>query len=159
MRFLISFLFLLGSFGLFAQQTGSLTVCGKVKYKRSTLNQVNIEVYKDNELLREFQNLKNGGFKLSLPLGAVYNVTYSKPGYIQKAVAVVAKLDSTQKINGRYFFQLDIELFKEDEEAVDESILPPVAKLYIKNQTTGFTFDKKYVKWVAGKYEDEAEKK
>ena len=60
-------------------------------------------------------------------------------------------------ISGRYFFQLDIEIFKEDDEELDETVLPPVAKLYIKDQTTGFTYDKKYVKWVSEKYEEELE--
>ena len=46
-------------------------------------------------------------------------------------------------------------MFKEEE--IDETILPPVVKLYIKDQTTGFAYDKKYVKWVAEKYEEELE--
>jgi len=32
-----------------------------------------------------------------------------------------------------------------------------MAKLYIKDQITGFTYDKKYVKWVSEKYEEELE--
>ena len=126
-----------------------------MKYKNTIVKEVDIEVYRDNELFKEAQNLKNGSFKLSLQLGHVYSVTFRKSGFIEKSVAVVAMADSSVSINGRYFFQLDIELFKEEDGEVDESMLPPVAKLYIKNQTTGFTYDKKYVKWVAGKFEDE----
>lgn len=157
MRIIILLFILLTSLGVNAQQTGSLTVYGKMKYKRTVINGVGIEVYKDNELIQEFHNLKNGSFKMKLLLGSVYNITYRKAGYVEKSVAVVAKLDSAMKINGRYFFQLDIELFKEDDHLVDETMLPPVAKLYIKDQITGFKFDKKYVKWVAEKFEEELE--
>lgn len=150
--YILVFLFLTP---LFAQQTGSLTVYGKVKYKNSILNEVSIEVYKDNELQQEMINLKNGSFKLTLALGSVYNISFRRDSYIQKSVAVIAKADSSVNINGRYFFQLDIELFKEEGGEIDETILPPVAKLYIKDQTTGFAYDKKYVKWVAEKYEEE----
>ena len=70
---------------------------------------------------------------------------------------MVAKADSSISISGRFFYQLDIELFKEEDEVVDETVLPPAAKLYINEQLTGFTYDKKYVKWVAKKYKEERE--
>ncbi len=89
---------------LLAQQTGSLTVYGKVKYKNSLLNEVSIEVYKDNELQQEMINLKNGSFKLTLALGSVYNISFRRDNYIQKSVAVIAKADSSVNISGRYFF-------------------------------------------------------
>lgn len=154
MRIFITILFTFISVGLFSQATGKLTLHGKIKHRNSVVNDVQIEIYKDNEVVKRFSNLKNGAYKLELYLGHVYNVTYSKDGYVNKSVAVVAKTDSTTRINGRYFFQLDIELFRLDEADEDESIIPPVAKLYIKDQKNGFTYDKKYVKWVAGHYDD-----
>ena len=157
MKHIISILFLLICFNGNAQQTGSLTVYGKIKHHKATLNEVKIELYKDNKLQQEIENLRNGSFKLNLKIGSVYSVAFIKDNYVKKSVAVVAIADSSTTISGRYFFQLDIELYKEDDEEVDETILPPVAKLYIKNQTTGFTYDKKYVKWVAEKYKEENE--
>ncbi|MBL4708101.1 MAG: hypothetical protein JKY48_06640 [Flavobacteriales bacterium] len=152
--FSISLFFI--SLGLMAQyQLGRLTVYGKVKHKTGIVGNVNLEVYKDNELSKELVNYKNGSFKLELPLGSIYSITFKKEGYIEKSVAVIAKTDSLNRVNGRFFFQLDIELFKSEENSVDESILPPVAKLYIKNQNSGFKYDKKYVKWVAEEYEEE----
>lgn len=157
MKNFLTILAILFCIGLNAQQTGSLTVYGKVKYKKAILGDVAIEVYKDNVLQQEITNLRNGSFKLTLKLGSVYSIAFIKDEFVKKSVAVVAMADSTTAISGRYFFQLDIELFKEDDEEVDQTILPPVAKLYIKDQTTGFTYDKKYVKWVAEKYEEENE--
>lgn len=140
-----------------AQETGALTIYGKVKYKKGMMSEVKIEVYKDNELQKEMKNLINDSFKLDLKLGSVYSIAFSKDSYIEKSVSVVAKTDSTTSISGRYFFQLDIELFKEEDGEVDETVLPPVAKLYIKDQNTGFVYDKKYVKWAAEEYNEEKE--
>lgn len=154
MRILIIISFFLSAFDTLAQSTGRLTLHGKVKYRNIIVKEVDIEIRKDNEIVKQFKNLRNGAYKLELDLGHVYNIAFSKNGYIEKSVAVVAKADSVTRINGRYFFQLDIELFKLSEAGQDESMIPPVAKLYIKNQQTGFTYDKKYVKWVAGHYDD-----
>lgn len=154
MRILLTTFILFVTIGGLAQSTGKLTLHGKVKHKSRTVKDVQVEVYKDNEIIKQFTNLKNGAYKLELNLGHVYDVAFSKDGYIKKSVAVVAKADSTIRINGRYFFQLDIELFELTEKEEDNSVIPPVAKLYIKNEKAGFTYDKKYVKWVAGHYED-----
>jgi hypothetical protein len=155
MKTFITTLFIISCLALSAQQTGSLTVYGIMKYKKSIVNEVQIEVYRDNKVYKELRNVKNGSFKLYLQLVHVYSVTFRKESFIEKSIAVVAKTDSSISINGRYFFQLDIGLFKEVANEVDESMLPPVAKLYIKDQDSGFTFDKKYVKWVAEKFDEE----
>lgn len=157
MKYITTLLFLLVSLACGAQQTGTLTIHGKVQYKKSLLNGVRIEVYKDNQLQQEIESLKNGSFKLDLKLGSIYNITFLKNEFIEKSVAVVAKADSSVAINGRFFFQLDIVLFKEGDGQTDETVLPPVAKLYIKDSETGFTYDKKYVKWVSGEYESAIE--
>jgi uncharacterized membrane protein YfhO len=126
-------------------------------HSKSTLRDVKTKVYKNNELLQETENLSNGSFKLTLELGSVYNVSFLKNDYVEKSIAVVAKTDSSISISGRFFYQLDIELFKEDDGVIDQTALPPVAKLYINEESTGFTYDKKYVKWVAKKYKEESE--
>lgn len=133
-------------------QEGTLTIHGRVENEKSTLSFVNVEIYRDNEIFYTGQTLRNGNFKIDLELGHVYDVSFSKEGFIDKSVAVIGKSDST--INGRFFFQLDIELFRVDQEVVDETMLPPVAKLYILDKDKGFRFDKKYVKWISGEYED-----
>jgi hypothetical protein len=140
-----------------AQQTGNLTIHGKVKYKTSLLDDVKIEVYKDNQLQQEAKSLRNGSFRLDLKLGSIYNVTYLKKDFIEKSVAVIARADSSLVINGRFYFQLDIELYKEGDGQTDNTVLPPVAKLYIKDATTGFSYDKKYVRWISDQYEEALE--
>lgn len=61
--------------------------------------------------------------------------------------------DTIEQVSGRYFYQLDIELIPQntDEQPV---VIPPVAKLYIKDPDKGFTYDKQYVKWVQDEYEE-----
>ena len=152
MKNILSIIFFLSSLSLVAQK-GTITIHGKTEHKDSPIAGVSMEIYKDNELYKETSTYRNGSFKVDLPLGHIYNVTFKKEDYIEKSVAVITKSDST--INGRYFFQLDISLFKETDEEEDESILPPVAKLYIKNEDEGFKYDKKYVRWVADRYKDE----
>tara|TARA_B110000046_G_scaffold49092_1_gene54634 strand:- start:23280 stop:23525 length:246 start_codon:yes stop_codon:yes gene_type:complete len=80
--------------------------------QKSKLNDVKIEVYKDNESQQEVKNLSNGSFKLTLELGPIYNVSFFKNSYIEKSIAVIAKTDSLIFIRGRFFYKLDIELFK-----------------------------------------------
>ena len=147
--FLVSILII--SSGLTAQ-SGMLTLHGIVENESSSIGFVDIEVYKDNELLEASMTQRNGSFKLDLELGSIYSVDFSKSGYVHKSVGVISKADST--IEGRYFFQLDIELFRIDQEVIDATMLPPVAKLYIKDEEMGFRFDKKYVKWMSDEYKE-----
>lgn len=49
---------------------------------------------------------------------------------------------------------MDLELFKVNSDRLDETMLPPVAKLYIKEPNKGFTYDKDYVKWVSNHFEE-----
>lgn len=146
--------FLLGIFSglLSVGQQGTLTIHGRIENESKLLSYVDFEIYRDNELFHSGQTLRNGSFKIDLALGHVYNVAFRKEGYVEKSVAVIGATDST--INGRYFFQLDLELFRVNQEVVDETMLPPVAKLYILNQDEGFRYDKKYVKWISNKYND-----
>lgn len=133
-------------------QDGKLTLHGRVENERNTISYVDIEIYRDNELYFSGQTQRNGSFKIDLDLGHIYNVNFNKEGFIDKSIGVISKLDST--ISGRYFFQLDIQLFRVDQNVVDETMLPPVAKLYIRDESEGFRYDKKYVKWISDHYED-----
>ena len=94
MRFIVFSILFFFCTVLIAQQAVSLTVYGKVKHKKSILNEVNIEVYKDNELQKQLTNLKNGSFKLTLPIGSVYNVSFKKDEFVYKSLAVIARTDS-----------------------------------------------------------------
>jgi hypothetical protein len=133
-------------------QSGKLTIHGRAENESQVVPFVTIEVIKDNEIVSQFVSLRNGSYKIDLVLGSVYNLSFKKDGYVEKSIAVIGVSDST--IDGRYFFQLDVELFRFDQEEMDETMLPPVAKLYIKNENSGFTYDKKYVKWISNQYEE-----
>ena len=134
-------------------QTGRLTLNGRMVDGDKNIPAVSIEVIKDNEIIYEGSSQKNGSYKIDLPLGAIYNIAFIKDGYITKQVGVITT-HPEEDISGTYFFQLDLELFKIRPEEVEETILPPVAKLYIKDKEKGFTYDKNYVKWVAEHYEE-----
>lgn len=154
MRMLVVLFCLLGSLML-SGQSGKLTIHGRVENNNRTLSLVDYEIYKNNEVYQKGQTQKNGNFKIELDLGYIYSVAFHKEGYIDKSVAIIGKSDST--INGKFFFQLDLELFKVGEETEDETMLPPVAKLYISKEDEGFRFDKKYVNWSSEEYKEEVE--
>lgn len=151
--FYLLFSLFLMSTAIYAQN-GKLTLHGRVENKSSSVGLVDIEVYKDNEVFYQGTTQKNGAFKIDLELGSIYNIDFSKKGYVNKAIGVIAKTDSAMTFSGRYFFQIDIELFKVNQAEIDETILPPVAKLYMVNPEAGFLYDKKYVRWVSGEYDD-----
>jgi len=133
-------------------QNGKLTLQGRVENENIRLPDVVIEVYKDNELYLRDTTERNGAYKVDLKLGSVYNVSYMKEGYVKKSIGVIGKSEAVKQ--GRYFFQLDIELFRVGQETVDETILPPAAMLYLVDEKSGFAYDKRYVKWISGEYKD-----
>ncbi|MBD98393.1 MAG: hypothetical protein CMO34_01000 [Verrucomicrobia bacterium] len=151
MRTVLLLLFVGSSSILFAQK-GVLTLQGRVENQKVRIPNVVIEVYKDNELFLTDSTERNGVYKVDLDLGSVYNVSFKKKGYVRKSIAVVGQSEKIEQ--GRYFFQLDIELFRLDQEGLDHSVLPPAAMLYLVDDKTGFAYDKRYVKWISGEYRD-----
>ena len=131
---------------------GMLRLFGRMENNGKMISDVSIEVIKDNRIIYEGKNEPNGNYKLDLELGAVYNVAFQKKGFVTKQIGVVA-VHPEEELTETYVFQLDLELFEHEPSQNDETVLPPVAKLYIKDVNKGFTYDKQYVKWVATKYE------
>jgi len=151
MRLVFSIMILLMGFNSFAQN-GMLRLYGRMEENGKVISDVAIEVIKDNSIIYEGETEKNGTYKLDLELGSVYNIAFQKEGYITKQVAVVA-VHPEKVLSATYVFQLDLELFLIDSTDGANTVLPPVAKLYIKDVEKGFTYDKQYVKWVATHFE------
>ncbi len=130
-------------------QSGEVTVHGRVMNEKKTLGNIEIEVVQDNKILMDFITPKNGSYRLRLPLGHIYNVSFSKLGFIKKTVGIntIAKDEDS----GQYFFQLDIDLFEMTD---DEFLAPTVAKVFLKNASSGFVYDKSYLKTMTGEYEE-----
>jgi hypothetical protein len=139
------------------EEAGTLRLYGRMESNGKMIPDVSIEVIKDNQIIYEGKNEPNGSYKLDLELGAVYNVAFQKMGYITKQVGVIA-IHPDKELTETYVFQLDLELLELHSGEEDNTVLPPVAKLYIKDADKGFTYDKQYVKWVATKYEEVEEK-
>lgn len=139
---------------LFAQN-GVLMLHGKVVNKGSSLGGVTVEIISDQvDTIRTFTTPNNGSYKVNVPLGTVYSISFYKEGYVTKSIGVIGKALREVNIDGRYFYQLDIELYLEGNDREDETMIPPVAKLYIEDPKKGFTFDKQYVKWVQEEYRE-----
>lgn len=135
------------------KQEGELRLYGRMENDGKMVPEVSIEVIKDNQIIYEGKSKANGSYTLELELGSVYNIAFQKEGYVTKQVGVIA-INTIEDISGTYTFQLDLELFKIDAGDTKDKMLPPVAKLYIRKAKEGFTYDKNYVKWVAGEYEE-----
>lgn len=149
-RLLIAFFLGISTFSY--AQTGTLTLQGRVENENTRIPETLIEVYKDNEIYRTEKTERNGTYRIELELGSVYNISFMKDTYVKKSIAIVAKSDKIEQ--GRFFFQLDIELFRIDQEGQDQTVLPPAAMLYLLDEKTGFTYDKRYVKWISGEYKN-----
>lgn len=150
--FLILLLTISGS--IYAQ-TGTLTIHGRVENENTKVKDVNIEIVKDNQLLDEFTNNANGSYKVRLELGSIYNITFTKEGYVTKTIGVIAKTPDSL-VTGVYFFQLDIDVFTlEDEDP--QTVFPDVAQLILKGEKQGFVYDKQYVRWITGEFEEKKE--
>lgn len=135
------------------EKAGTLRLYGRMENDGKMIPEVSIEVIQDNQIIFEGKNEPNGNYKLDLELGAVYNVAFQKKGYITKQVGVIA-IHPDEELTETYVFQLDLELFELQSGQKDDTVFPPVAKLYIKDVDKGFTYDKQYVKWVASQYEE-----
>ncbi len=135
-----------------SSQEGTLRLHGRMESNGKMIPGVSIEVIKDNQIIYEGKTDEKGNYKLDLELGSVYNIAFIKDGYVTKQVGVIA-IHPEAELTKNYAFQLDLELFEEDSDTPDDTMLPPVAKLYIKDVNKGFTYDKKYVKWVATEFQ------
>ena len=136
-----------------SSQEGMLRLHGRMESNGTMIPGVSIEVIKDNQIIYEGKTDEKGNYKLDLELGSVYNIAFIKDGYVTKQVGVIA-IHPDAELTKSYAFQLDLELFKEDSDKADKTLLPPVAKLYIKDVDKGFTYDKQYVKWVATEFKE-----
>ena len=125
---------------------------GRVENNSVLLKDVTIEVVKDNEIVDEFINNKNGSYKYRFALGSIYNISFTKEGYITKTVGVIAQTPDSL-ITGNFFFQLDIDLFQMKEGIEEEPVFPAIANILIKDQKDGFIYDKRYVRWASEEYE------
>ena len=139
-----------------AAQNGSLTIHGRVQNENQSIKEVAIEVVKDNELIKEFGNYKNGSYKVRLELGSIYNVSFYKEGYVIKNIGVIAKTPDSLLV-GQFFFQLDIDLFKIDQPDTSVTVFPDVAKLMLKGAKEGFIYDKQYVRWISNEFDAKKE--
>lgn len=135
-------------------QTGSLTLYGRVENKGRMLENVSIEIVKDNDSIIQDSAKGNGSYILKFELGSIYNVAFSKDGYLQKSVAVIGISPEKEKVSGKYKYQLDIELQKYTKDDKDETILPPIVKLFILNDEKGFIYDSNYNKWATEIYKN-----
>jgi hypothetical protein len=154
LRSLFSIILLILPFTVLLAQSGKLMLHGRVVHEKKPLEDVTIElITSEADTVRSFKTPRNGSYKVIVPLGTVYSITFKKAGYLPKSVGVIGFSPNDKPIDGRYFFQLDIELYSEGEEQ-DETMIPPVAKLYIEDPEKGFTYDKQYLKWVQDEYKD-----
>lgn len=157
MRYIFSFLISIFSLAALCQ-SGTLTIHGRVEDGSTKLDEVDIEIIKDNQYEDEFQNNANGSYKLRLELGSIYNVTFRKEGYVSKTIGVIAKTPDSL-ITGQYFFQLDINIFELEEGQDSETVFPDVAQLILKGEKAGFVYDKTYVRWISSEYKLKKEDK
>lgn len=137
---------------------GMLRMHGRVENGSSSIKDVDIRIYENNELIREFSNNVNGAYSAKFALGNVYSVEFSKEGFITKSIDVIAKTPDSLMM-GMFFFQLDIDLFEETDESDSEAILPSAAKIYLKDTDQGFIYDKRYVRWAGEEYQSIKETK
>lgn len=131
---------------------------GRVENGPSSIKDVEIRIYENNELIREFTNNLNGSYSAKFSLGNVYSMEFSKKGFITKSIDVIA-MTPDSLMSGMFFFQLDIDLFEEIPDREPEMVLPSAAKIYLKDTEQGFIYDKRYVRWAGEEYESIKEKK
>lgn len=129
-----------------------LRMHGRIENGASTLKDVTIKVYENNEMIREFSNNVNGAYSTKFSLGNVYSIEFSKEGYITKSIDVIA-MTPDSLMSGMFFFQLDIDLFEENLDNDEDAILPSAAKIFLKDTDQGFIYDKRYVRWAGEEYE------
>lgn len=113
---------------------------------------VDIKIYENNELILEFSNNVNGAYSTKFSLGNVYSMQFSKEGYVTKSIDVIA-ITPDSLMSGMFFFQLDIDLFKQTEEEEADALLPSAAKIFLKDTDQGFIYDKRYVRWAGEEYQ------
>ena len=135
-------------------QVGNLTLYGRVENKGRVLENVSIEIVKDNDSIIQTSAKRNGSYTLSFELGSIYNIAFSKDGYLSKSVEIIGISPEKEKVSGRYNYQMDIELQKYKKDDKSETLLSPVVRLVLLNDKKGFVYDSDYSKWAADEYKN-----
>lgn len=126
---------------------------GFVQFKGTVYNESNavlngalVQVTQNAFLFNAFTANQQGEYKINLPVDGEYDVTISKPGYVQKKYFVSTKGIPTEKIAGLPVYTADVVLMN-FYEGVDYSLFEqPINKYGYNSGNNNMDYDEKYLK-------------
>lgn len=126
---------------------------GFVQFKGTIYNESNavlngalVQVTQNAFLFNAFTANQQGEYKINLPVDSEFDVTISKPGYVQKKYFVSTKSIPSEKINTLPVYTADIVLFNLYE-GVDYSLFEqPINKYQYNPENNNMDYNEKYLK-------------
>ncbi len=126
---------------------------GVVQFKGTIYNESNavlngalVQVTQNAFLFNAFTANQQGEYKINLPVDGEYDVTISKPGYVQKRYSVSTKGVTKEKLAGLPVYTADIVLLN-FYEGVDYSLFEqPINKYEYNPENNNMDYNEKYLK-------------
>ncbi len=154
-KLIMSFLFLMASQVLFGQE--DIHIYGTVKEVETNhkMESVIVQVTQDGKSFDSYTTSGSSKFEFDLPLGHLYNIKFSKDGYIGKKIEINTKYIPEEDQEGGFKLDLDMSLF-EYIEGFDESILEePIGIAAYDAGRNSIEFDFDYTRQIMNKVEAE----
>lgn len=126
---------------------------GVVQFKGTIYNESNavlngalVQITQNAFLFNAFTANQQGEYKINLPVDGEYDVTISKPGYVQKKYTVSTKGIPHEKITGLPIYTADVVLMS-FYDGVDYSLFEqPINKYSYNPNNNNMDYDEKYLK-------------
>lgn len=141
---LVTFLLLFGSSFLLKAQAPTFTIKVKFTVQKGGLDNSLITITKNGGTYRVIDPSK-GKYPVELELGAEYVMTFTKPGYITKAVMVDTHVPKGRENEEFAKFLAEVELEMQPPDQVI-TYSQPVGRIKYSNQSSDFDFDNDYTK-------------
>lgn len=109
------------------------------------LSDVHVEIWNNDQILKEWNTNKQGRFRLDAPFRGSYRVIFSKEGYVSKEIYIDATNLKNEEIALQVMVPVDMVLFPfHNELNLDFLSQKPVAKATIAKRNHSVKWDESY---------------
>jgi len=133
------------------KRKGMLQIDGQTYYLQRPITGVEIDVVKNGISAQKIASVKRGKFRMMLELNNKYQVKFSYPNFLTKAVEVDTRI-KTRDSTRNWYFDFNIDMVEEIASLVNSELFAnPIARIVFYNREYGFDYDDIYTDTVQNK--------
>jgi hypothetical protein len=143
LRKTIGFVFLILAIEHSAQD---IHLYGHIKDQQSmvVLRDIKVEIYANDKMSEQMDADSSGKYDFKVPLGAVYDIWFSRRGYFSKSIRIDARGIPDSLIESGFEMQLDGTLFRKVRRIDPKVFEPPMSIAVYSSEIDNFLFDWAY---------------